>query len=580
MAEIRTGGRIIADALVAHGIRRAYCVPGESYLPLLDALYDVRADLALVTCRHEHGAGFMAEAEGKLSGRPGVCLVTRGPGACNAAIAVHTAFQDSTPMLVVVGQVRRAFRGREAFQEVEFREMFRPLAKAVDEIDSADALPEAVTRALHCAVSGRPGPVVLAVPADVLAEESRAGDVTALPVDAGLPDPGLMERCHQALGDAMRPMVIVGGNGWTEQARADLARFVQHNGLPVCCSFRRNDIFDNGDAGYVGELSVAPNPKLVARLRDADLVLAIGTRLGEVATQGYSLFGGAGLALIHVHPDRRELGRVFKPTLAITAGVAAFAAAARRLAPCPVRHWQAWAAAARRDFLDDQVPPAATHALEPAAVMAQLDALLGSDAVVTVDAGNFSGWPQRYLGYGGGGYGGGRRLLGPCNGAMGYAVPAAIAARLAEPARTVVACVGDGSFGMTGGELATAVRYGAEIVVLIGNNAMYGTIRTQQERSYPNRVIGTDLTNPDFVALARAYGAYGERVERSEDFADAFSRARGAGRPAVIELAIAPDLLSTRSNFGALRAAAATASLSAPATSASGPGASGPGAAR
>jgi acetolactate synthase-1/2/3 large subunit len=549
MAETRTGGRIVADALVAHGIERAFCVPGESYLPLLDALYDRRDALSVITCRHEHGAGLMAEAEGKLTGRPGVCLVTRGPGACNAAIAVHTAFQDSTPMLLVVGQVKRAFRGREAFQEVDFRAMFSPLAKQVDEIVRADALPGAVAQAMHIAVSGRPGPVVLAVPQDVLAEPSAAVDAAVLPVDGGVPDPGLMERCHQALGDARRPMLIVGGSGWTAQARADLASFVAQNGLPVSASFRRNDIVDNAADGYVGELGVSPNPKLVARLREADLVLAIGTRLGEIVTQGYTLFGTDGPSLIHVHPDPAVLGRVFDTALAIPATVASFAAAARRLAPCPVQHWQGWTAAARRDYLEDRTPPASIRALDPAAVMAGLDRVLADDAIVSVDAGNFSGWPQRYLRFGAG-----RRLLGPCNGAMGYAVPAAIAAKLAFPERTVVACVGDGSFGMTGGELATAVRCGAPIVVLIGNNAMYGTIRTHQEQYYPKRVIATDLTNPDYVALARAHGAHGERVERTEDFADAFARACAAGRPAVIELVIDPDLLSSRLSLGALRA--------------------------
>ena len=558
MAETRTGGRIIADALVAHGIARVFCVPGESYLPLLDGLYDVRDALAVITARHEHGAGFMAEADAKLSGRPGVCLVTRGPGACNAAIAVHTAFQDSTPLLLLVGQVKRAFRGREAFQEVAFRAMFGPLAKHVDEITGADVLPAAMAHALHLAVAGRPGPVVLAIPEDVLAEASHAPDAARLAVDGRAPDAGLMERCHQILGDARRPMVIVGGSGWSERARADLAAFVADNGLAVACSFRRNDILDNASASFAGELSVAPNPKLVARVREADVILAIGTRLGEIVSQGYTLFGAGagaeGAALIHVHPDPAELGRVFRPALAIPASVAAFAAAARRLVPCPVQHWQAWAAAARRDYLFDRTPPAAGDGLDPAPIMATLDTLLPADAVVSVDAGNFSGWPQRYLGFGGG-----RRLLGPCNGAMGYAVPAAIAAKLACPTRTVVACVGDGSFGMTGGELATAMRYGAAIVVLVGNNAMYGTIRTHQERKYPNRVIATGLTNPDFVALAHAYGAHGERVTRTEDFAPAFARACGAGRPAVIELAIPAELLSSRLTLGALRGGAASA---------------------
>jgi acetolactate synthase-1/2/3 large subunit len=549
---LRSGGRLVVDALLTHGARRVFGVPGESYLPILDALFDVGERLEFVTCRHEHGAAMMAEAHGKLTGEPGVCLVTRGPGACNAAIGVHTAFQDSTPMLLLVGQVERRFLGREAFQEVDFATMFRPLAKRASQIDRTEDLPGAIAGAWHTALSGRPGPVVLALPEDVLAEEAVVGDAPPLRIDAQPPDPGLMERLRRVLGDARRPIMLLGGAGWTEAARTDIIAFAEQNELPTCCGFRRHHIIDNDHSCFVGELGISANPALVARVEGADLLLAVGTRIGEVTSQGYALLGEGGPELVHVHPDPAELGRVFEPTIGIAASVAGFAAAARGLAPWRGERWRDWAAAARFDYLADNETLATCEgtALDLGLVMKQLRRALPDDAIVTVDAGNFSGWPQRFLRFGGA-----RRLLGPTNGAMGYAVPAAVAAKLRHPERTVVACVGDGGFGMTGQEVATAIRHGAAPIVLLFNNGMYGTIRMHQERAYPNRVLGTMLSNPDFTSLAAAYGAHGERVERTEAFTPAFERAAKAGRAAVVELRVDPEMIGTRTTLSRLRGA-------------------------
>ncbi|MDS4009945.1 MAG: thiamine pyrophosphate-binding protein [Defluviicoccus sp.] len=548
----RTGGRTVVDALRAHGCERIFTVPGESFLGLLDALYDVRETIDVVTCRHEGGAGFMAEASAKLTGRPGVCVVSRGPGACNAAIAVHTARQDSTPMLLLIGQVSRPLRGREAFQEVDHARFFAPLAKHAGEVSRAEDLPAAIARAFFTAEQGRAGPVVLALPEDLLREEAAVADVDTLPVDLPEPDPGLMERLHTMLGDAERPLVIAGGGGWTERARADLARFADVNGLTVTCTFRRNDILDNDHPSFVGTLGIAPDPLLVNRIRAADLVIAIGTRLGEVPTQGYTLFGPPAPTLVHVYPDGREIGRVFPAELAIEAAVAPFMAHLARLAPIGGHRWHDWTAAARADYLADRKPLIGS---EPAAgvdlgqAMAVLDGFLSEDAIITVDAGNFSGWPHRFLRHGGG-----RRLLGACNGAMGYGIPAALAAKRAFPQREVIAFVGDGGFGMTGAELLTALQIGAGITVLVCNNSMYGTIRMHQERRYPGRPVATALTNPSFADIARAFGAEGFLVKDTAAFAPALEAARQSGRPAVIEIIPNAEQVSTRAALASQRA--------------------------
>ena len=550
----RTGGRLIADALRVHGVETVFCVPGESYLEIMDGLYDLSNEIALISCRHEHGAANMAEAYGKLTGRPGVCMVTRGPGACNASIGAHTAFQDSTPMVLLVGQVRRGHMGREAFQEVDYRHMYAPLAKWVTQVERAEQLPEVMARAFHTAVSGRPGPVVLALPEDMLCEAADVADTAPHEAERAHPDAADLERLRRRLAGAERPVMIVGGGGWTDEARDGILAFAEAHGLPTCCSFRRHDLFDNTHACFVGELGLGPNPALVKRVKEADVLLVVGARLGEMTTQGYTIVEAPRprQSLIHVHASAEELGRVFEPTLAIQSGMAEFVEAARALTAVDGTRWRDWAAEARRDYEDTRRPPAFDGALDLGRVMTELNERLSPDAIVTVDAGNFSGWAQRYLAFGGG-----RRFLGATSGAMGYGVPAAVAAKIAMPERMVVACVGDGGFGMTGQELLTAVLYGVNPVILVFNNAMYGTIRMHQERDHPGRVIGTDLASPDFAALAVAYGAHGETVERTEDFAPAFERALGSGKAAVIELRMDPDVINTRTTLTALREAAA-----------------------
>ena len=551
--ERKSGGRLIADALLAQGVDRVFCVPGESYLPLLDALYDRRDRIQVVTCRHEGGAVFMAEAHAKLTGRPGVCLVTRGPGACNASIGVHTAYQDSTPLILLVGQVHRRFLGREAFQEVDFRRMFAPLAKWAAQAEQADQIPGLMARAFATVSGGRPGPVVAALPVDVLREESDEPVPPAIQGHAPHPDPGGLERLHHILGDAERPMMVLGGGGWSDRARVNITAFAEANGLPVCSSFRRIDIIDNAHPCYVGELGYDPAPALIERVRQADLLLVVGSRLGEVASQGYSLVRpfGEGQALVHVHPDAEEFGRAFHPTLALQAGMPEFAEAARALNPVGSKAWGAWAAEARRAYEAERLLPPVDGDLDLGLCMEWLDGHLGADAVVTVDAGNFTHWPQRFLRFGGG-----RRLLGAVNGAMGYGVPAAVAAKLAAPDRPVVGFVGDGGWGMSGAELATAMQYGAAPILLLVNNGMYGTIRTHQEKTYPGRVIGTGLENPDFTEIARAHGAFAERITATADFAPAFRAAEASGTAAVLELRADPEQITTRTTISALRASA------------------------
>jgi acetolactate synthase-1/2/3 large subunit len=549
----RSGGQLVVAALRAHRVGMAFGVAGESYLEVLDALFDA-PEIRFVTCRQEGGAAFMAEAYGKLTGKPGVLLVTRGPGACNASIGIHTAFQDSTPMVVLVGQVARHQIDREAFQEVDFRRMFAPLAKWVAQIDMAERVPELVNQAFQVATSGRSGPVVLALPEDMLRDHRAvavAGPYHAVRAHPGASDLAEMRRLITA---AERPIMLVGGGGWTDAACRDIANFASVNDLPVACSFRHQDIVDNRLPCFVGDLGTGAAPALVARVKEADLLLAIGARLGEITSQSYTLLGipEPGKVLIHVHPAAEELGRVFRPTLAIQSGMPEFAATAAALEPVPAKRWSAWRAAARGEYEAGLAPsPSARGSLDLGAVMGWLRENLPEDAIVTSDAGNFSGWPNRFLQYRRPG-----RQLGPTSGAMGYGVPSAVAAKLVHPDRLVVGFCGDGGFMMTGQELATSMAAGVGPIILLFNNAMYGTIRMHQERRFPRRVVGTALTNPDFVALAGAYGAYGARVSRTEDFAPAFEEAVAAKRAAIIELAMDPEEITTRTTLSAIRARA------------------------
>ncbi|HTV44290.1 MAG TPA: thiamine pyrophosphate-binding protein [Stellaceae bacterium] len=546
-----SGGQLVVAALRAHHVEIAFSVAGESYLEILDALYDA-PEIRLVTCRQEGGAAFMAEAYGKLSGKPGVLLVTRGPGACNAAIGIHTAFQDSTPMVVLVGQVARHQIDREAFQEVDFRRMMAPLAKWVAQIDLAERIPELVNQAFQVATSGRPGPVVLALPEDMLRDRVAAAVSGPYRAVRAHPGAGDLDELRRLLAAAERPVMLVGGGGWSDAACRDITRFAEANDLPVAASFRRQDICDNRSRVYVGDLGTGASPALVARIRQSDLVLAVGARIGEITSQSYSLLGipDPGKTLIHVHPSAEELGRVFRPTLAIQSGVAEFAAAAARLAPVSAAVWTDWRAAARAEYEAGLAPsPAAAGAtLDLGRIMGWLRRRLPDDAIVTSDAGNFSGWPNRFLQYRRPG-----RQLGPTSGAMGYGVPAAVAAKLVHPGRLVVGFCGDGGFLMTGQELATSLAAGVGPIILLFNNAMYGTIRMHQERRFPGRVVGTALANPDFVALARAYGAFAASVERTEEFAPAFEEAAAGTRAAVIELRIDPEVITTRTTLSEIR---------------------------
>ncbi len=549
----KTGGQWIAQAAVDAGIRAAFCVPGESYLGVLDGLYDHQGQIRVIGCRHEHGASHAAEAWGKLMGKPALCMVTRGPGAANAAIGVHTAFQDSTPMVVLVGHVAQAFEGREAFQEVDFEAMFAPLAKAVRKVTAAKDCAADVNWAVETATEGRPGPVVLVLPEDVLSGAATSETTAAKAPAGGEMKPGDGERLHRRLHDSERPVLLVGGSGWDEKARADLKVFVENFDLPVCCSFRRHDIFDNRHPNFIGELGIGPNPDLVKCIQNADTLLVAGARLGEMTSQGYTLLSPEDSMhkLVHVHVSPLEPGRVFPTELGVIASPGAFAASASKLSP-PVDRWAAWRADARAAFEAWRTPADVPGPLQLGHIMAALDEHMAADAICTVDAGNFAGWAQRFVSFGGD-----RKLLGPTNGAMGYAVPAAVAAKVAQPQRQVVAFVGDGGFGMTGGEIATAMAEGVNPVIVLFNNASFGTIRMHQETQHPGRPIATDLVNPDFAALARSYGAFGEVVETTEQFMPAFEGALASARAAVIELRYDVNLITTRFTLDDLKAKAA-----------------------
>jgi acetolactate synthase-1/2/3 large subunit len=551
--EKRTGGRAIVDALRINGVDTVFCVPGESYIAVLDALFDV-PEIRVVTCRHEAAAANMAEAHGKLTGRPGIAFVTRAPGATHASIGVHIARQDSTPMILFVGQVARGMQGREAFQEIDYAQVFGGLAKWAAQIDDAHRIPELVSRAFHTAMSGRQGPVVLALPEDMLRDEVDVRDLARVTRTAPQPGADDLAALRAMLAQSERPLVILGGSGWDDEACAAMRRFAQRNALPVTCSFRRQSLFDNRDPHYAGDVGIGPNPALAERIRAADVILAVGARLSEAPTGGYTLIEAPRprQKLVHVYADPDELGRVYQADLAINAGPAEFARALDGVEPIASPRWRAHTEAARRDYEAASQPGAPRGELDLAHVVRWLSDRLPDDAIVCNGAGNYNTWLHRYFAYKPFG-----TSLGPTAGAMGYGFPAAIAAKLRYPERAVVAFAGDGCFLMSGHELATAVQYGANVVVLVVNNAMYGTIRMHQERHYPGRVVGTDLVNPDFVAYARAYGAHGALVERTAEFAPAFEAALAAGKPALLELRTDPDAITPRTTLTAMRAEAA-----------------------
>ena len=538
----RTGGRILVDALRIHGVDRLFCVPGESYLDVLDALYDT-PQIASIVAKHEGAAANMAEADGKLTGRPGICFVTRGPGATHGSVGVHTAYHDSTPMILFVGQVQRDVRGREAFQEVEFRQMFAPLAKWVAEIESADRIPEYLLRAFQVATSGRPGPVVLALPEDVLAEQSMACDTEPYRAAQTAPRDADLSALRDELQKASKPVLIVGGSCWSDAGCAALARFAEANMMPVLASFRRQDLMDNRHPCYAGHLSLGLPPFLQQRVRAADLIIALGSRLGDVTTMTYSVLKPPRIAarLVHIHPDPDELNRVYQADLPILAAPSAAAERLAEISPVDTTRWRDWTNAARHEYEKFVAAPekGPRQGVDMAVVIRHLATALPTNAIVANGAGNFTVWVHRFFTYKAP-----HTELAPTSGSMGYGFPAAIAAALRYPDRTTVCVAGDGDFLMYPQELATAAQYGARLVVLVVNNGMYGTIRMHQEKRFPGRVSATDLTPPDFVGLAHAFGAYAERVETTEAFAPAFERARAAGRTAVLDLRVDPNQIT------------------------------------
>jgi len=547
----RTGGHVLVASLLAQRATHAFGVPGESYLPVLDALYDAAESLAFVVCRQEGGAAYMAEAFGKLTGRPGVLFFTRGPGASNAAIGIHTAMQDSTPLVAFVGQVGTDTVDREAFQEIDYRRMYGSVAKWAAQVDRVERIPEYVAHAFRVALSGRPGPVVVALPEDVLTAFADVADAPYIDAVQAAPASADVNRVEAMLRDAVRPLVIAGGSRWDDDARAALARFADSAQVPVACAFRHQDLFDNRHLLYAGDVGIGINPALAARVRDADVLLVIGERLGEMTTSGYTLLDVPipKQMLVHVHADPGELGRVYQPAVAIAATPGAFLAVID--ADASRSSSRVDATLAHADYDAWRVPRAVPGDVDLWRIVQWLDERLPQSAVLTNGAGNYTTWIHRLFRYGGG-----RRQLAPYSGAMGYGVPSAIAAKLIHPERVVVSWNGDGCFMMNGQELATAVQYGAAVIFVVIDNGMYGTIRMHQERAYPGRVSGTDLVNPDFAQLARAYGALGETVSKTAEFEPAFERALAADRPSLLHVKLDPQAITMNATLDHLRATA------------------------
>jgi acetolactate synthase-1/2/3 large subunit len=545
----RSGGEILVDQLAIHGVRHVTCVPGESYLAALDAFYG--RDIALTVCRHESTAAIMAEAIGKTTGRPGICFVTRGPGAANAAAGIHIARQDSSPMILFVGQVARAMREREAFQELDYRAVFGSMAKWATEIDDPARIAEIVARAFHTACQSRPGPVVIALPEDMLSERVVAPDAKPFAPVETWPGPTDMDRLQELLAAAKHPVALIGGSRWSEAARAALMRFAERFALPVATTFRRGHLFDALHPCYAGDLGIAPNPQLLARVKRADLVALIGGRLSELPSQGYTLFDipDPQVKLVHVHPSAEELGRVYQPALAINASPAAFCSALEGLQPPGKIGWRGECDSAHADYLafSERATPQPGN-VNLGEIMVWLRDNLGEDAVITNGAGNFAGWLHRF--YRVRTFNG---LVGATSGSMGYGLPAALAVQALHPSRAVVCVSGDGDFLMTGQDFATAVQYQLPIIVLIYDNRLYGTIRMHQERDYPGRVIATNLRNPDFAAYAEAFGGFGVRVERTADFPSAFAAARKSGKPAIIHLLADAEALTPTMTLSGIR---------------------------
>jgi acetolactate synthase I/II/III large subunit len=566
MAQI--AGHLIVECLVAQGVTHAFGVPGESYLAVLDGFHAYREKIRFIVNRQEGGAAFMAEGHGKLSGRPGICFVTRGPGATNASIGVHTAFQDSTPMVLFVGDVASDQRDREAFQEVEYTSFFGPstkgMAKRVERIDDPQRIPEYVARAFATAMNGRPGPVVLVLPEDMLVKETSARPLARVePVEAWS-DPGALRDLRELLLKSTKPFVIAGGGGWTPQAAQALQRFAENWQLPVGNAFRFQDTFDNHHPLYAGDVGIGLNPKLAARIKDSDLIIAVGPRLGEMTTGGYTLLQPPKpkQKLVHIHASAEELNRVYQADLAINATMNAAARSLEVLTAPPDVPWSAWTQAAHADYEANVVPQplpglagdTERGVVDMPAIVGVLKKHLPDDAVLTNGAGNFASWVHRYFKHHGLAKGF-KTQLAPTVGAMGCGVPAGIAANIVS-GRTVLTMAGDGDFLMNGQELATAVQYGAKTIIVLLNNGMYGTIRMHQQRDYPDHVSGTQLVNPDFAALARAYGYAGVRITRTAEFEPQLVAAMERKGGTLIEVMLDPEAITTRATLTSIAAAA------------------------
>ncbi len=547
---MRTAAEVLVDQLGVHGVRHVFCVPGESYLAVLDAFHD--SDLAVTVCRQEGGACMMAEAIGKVTGRPGVCFVTRGPGATNASHGIHIARQDSTPLVMFVGQVGRDMIEREAFQELDYRAVFGSMTKWATEIDDPARVPEIVSRAFHTAANGRPGPVVVAIPEDMLVERVAVPDAPPFALIETAPGPAAMAKFARMFAAARTPIMILGGSRWSQAACDAVGRFAQKYSLPVCTTFRRAHLFDSLNPCYAGDLGIGPNPKLLQRIKTSDLVILIGGRLGELPSQSYTLFDipRPQLPFVHVHPGAEELGRVYSPHLAIHATPTAFAAALETLDLPQTLHGDGKAAHA--DWLEwTEKPTEQPGSVNFGAIMVWLREYLPADAIICNGAGNYAAWIHRFFRM--------RRFgqhVAPVSGSMGYGVPAAVAMKRLHPDRPVVCIAGDGDFLMNGQEFATAVQYDLPFVIVIADNGLYGTIRMHQEREYPGRISATELRNPDFPAYARAFGGFGAAVERTEDFPAAFKQAQASGKPAIIRLKIDPEAITPVTTLAKIRAKA------------------------
>jgi acetolactate synthase-1/2/3 large subunit len=546
---IRSGGEVLVDQLIVQGVTNAFCVPGESYLAVLDALYLKRKDISLYVARQDGGAAFMAEAYGKATGEVGICFVTRGPGATNASIGVHTAFQDSTPMILFVGQVGGDMVDREAFQEIDYRRMFGQMTKWVAQIDRVERIPEYVARAFQVASSGRPGPVVLALPEDMLVEKVRIEDSERAKRVTHQPSMQNMQEVRSLLELSERPLVILGGGGWSESARRQIEMFAEKNHLPVGCSFRRQDLFDNRHPNYIGDIGIGINPKLASIVKESDLLLVVGARLGEMTTGGYALIEAPTpkQKLIHIHPGIEELGRVFQASVMINSNIEEAAEALNLLEPSESVSTD-WLNRANKTYIENIIPQPSTGDVDLSELMIAMRELLPRDTVMTNGAGNFSGWIHRYWQYEDF-----RSQIAPTNGAMGYGVPAGVAAKIACPDKLVVSVSGDGCFLMNGQEIATAIQYNLKILFIVFDNGMYGTIRMHQERDYPSHVYGTALKNPDFAALAKAYGLHAETVTSTRDIRGAIKRCIDQNSASLIHIKVDPEAITTRTTLTAIR---------------------------